>query len=91
METLKPIEGQINWNADHMPTPLNYARYVDSVERVAESIELDDVLFAPVVRCVDCNWFTNSSHYGAYCTNFGAPLHDDYDGYCAWAKRKEGK
>ena len=50
----RPIEGQINWNADHMPTPLNYARYVDSVERVAESIELDDVLFVPVVRCVDC-------------------------------------
>lgn len=43
-----------------------------------------------IVRCMDCKWFTNSSHYGAYCTNFGAPLYDDYDGFCAWACRKEG-
>ena len=42
-----------------------------------------------IVRCMDCNWFTNSSHYGAYCTNFGAPLHDDYDGYCAWGSRAD--
>lgn len=42
-----------------------------------------------IVRCSDCKWFINSSHYGAYCTNFGAPLHDDYDGFCAWGERKD--
>ena len=42
-----------------------------------------------IVRCMDCAWFTNSSHYGAYCTNFGSPLHDDYDGFCAWGERRE--
>ena len=41
-----------------------------------------------IVRCMDCKWFTNSSHYGAYCMNFVAPLHDDYDGFCAWGERK---
>ena len=41
-----------------------------------------------IVRCRDCKLFTNSSHYGAYCTNFGAPLHDDYDGFCAWGERR---
>lgn len=57
MSAPKPLEGQINWCGDHMPTPLNYARYVDGVERVAESIELDDVLFVPVVRCRGCQHF----------------------------------
>lgn len=42
-----------------------------------------------IVRCRDCVWFTNSSHYGAYCTNFGSPLGDDYDGFCAWAERRD--
>ena len=42
-----------------------------------------------IVRCCDCVWFTNSSHYGAYCTNFGSPLGDDYDGFCAWAERRQ--
>ena len=42
-----------------------------------------------VVRCFDCIWFTNSSHYGAYCTNFGSPLGDDYDGFCAWGERRQ--
>lgn len=41
-----------------------------------------------IVRCMDCVWFTNSSHYGAYCTNFGSSLGDDYDGFCAWGERK---
>lgn len=41
-----------------------------------------------IVRCRDCVWFTNSSHYGAYCTNFGSPLGDDYDGFCAWGERE---
>lgn len=43
-----------------------------------------------IVRCMDCEHFTNSSHYGAYCMQFGAPLHDDYDGFCAWGERKNG-
>lgn len=42
-----------------------------------------------IVRCMDCAWFTNSSHYGAYCTNFGSPLHDDYDGFCKWGERRD--
>ena len=41
-----------------------------------------------IVRCRNCVWFTNSSHYGAYCTNFGSPLGDDYDGFCAWGIKK---
>lgn len=43
---------------------------------------------AEIVRCIDCVWFKNSSYYGAYCTNFGSPLGDDYDGFCAWGERK---
>lgn len=42
-----------------------------------------------IVRCRDCVWFTNSSHYGAYCTNFGSPLNDDYDGFCAWGESRQ--
>lgn len=42
-----------------------------------------------IVRCMDCVWFTNSPYYGAYCTNFGSPLGDDYDGFCAWGKRRD--
>ena len=61
-------------------------------EKVGSSLDLQPIIVGEIVRCCDCNWFTNSSHYGAYCTNFGAPLHDDYDGYCAWGvKRKEGE
>ena len=40
-----------------------------------------------IVRCRDCAWCTNSSEYGAYCTHFGSPLYDDYNGYCAWADK----
>lgn len=91
METLKPIEGQINWNADHMPTPLNYARYVDSVERVAESIELDDVLFVPVVRCKDCQHYKETDGLRrfnlAFCKFHSGPC--EPDGFCAWGERKE--
>lgn len=42
-----------------------------------------------IVRCMDCVWFKNSSYYGAYCTNFGSPLGDDYDGFCSWGERRE--
>ena len=67
METLKPIEGQINWNADHMPTPLNYARYVDSVERVAESIEFDGVRYERVRECRDASLDRSTQFYCSEC------------------------
>lgn len=57
------------------------------VEQVSERLRA--LGWEEVVRCCDCVWFTNSSHYGAYCTNFGSPLNDDYDGFCAWASRRE--
>lgn len=44
-----------------------------------------------IVRCFDCVWFTNSSHYGAYCTNFGSPLGDDSNGFCAWGERRNNE
>lgn len=46
-------------------------------------------LVSRLVPCFDCVWFTNSSHYGAYCTNFGSPLGDDYDGFCSFGERRE--
>ena len=68
------------------------SEYIITDEQIAENRRLHGkkLLVMPViVRCRDCVWFTNSSHYGAYCTNFGSPLGDDYDGFCAWAERKE--
>lgn len=43
-----------------------------------------------IVRCSDCAWFANDAMHGAWCKNFGASLHDDYDGFCAWGVKKNG-
>lgn len=43
----------------------------------------------PVVRCMNCKHFTNDSEHGAWCNWFMRSLNDDYDGFCAWASRKE--
>ena len=43
-----------------------------------------------IVRCLACRNFTNDSEHGAWCNWFMRSLRDDYDGYCAWAERKEG-
>ena len=64
------------------------SRVIDEQTLANVENQLAEFGYVKVVRCMDCKWFTNSSHYGAYCTNFGAPLHDDYDGFCAWGERK---
>ena len=46
------IHGHINWKGGKH-SDLIYARYVNGVERVAESIELDGVLFVPFRECGD--------------------------------------
>ena len=50
--------------------------------------KLSEAVREEIVRCRDCAWCTNSSEYGAYCTHFGSPLYDDYNGYCAWADKR---
>ena len=44
-----------------------------------------------IVWCFDCEHFANDSEHGAFCNHFARPLHDDYDGFCAWGKRKEAR
>ena len=43
----KPISGEIVWGNGHRPSPLSYARYVNGVERVADRITLDGVMYVP--------------------------------------------
>ena len=41
------IHGAIHWKDHDRDTPLSYARFVNGVERIAKSIELDGVEFYP--------------------------------------------
>lgn len=63
-------------------------------EPICDSREIAEAIDKPVtlkeiVRCMDCVWFENDAMHGAWCKNFGASLHDDYDGFCAWGVKEE--
>ena len=50
-QPVKPIKGQIVWKGGMMPTPLDYARYVNGAERVADHIDFDGERYERVREC----------------------------------------
>lgn len=60
----QPIRGQINWANGHRPTPLSYARFVNGEERIAESVEIDGVVYAPERLCDVAASYDTSDVFG---------------------------
>jgi hypothetical protein len=50
-QPVKPIKGRIVWKDGQRPTPLDYARYVNGAERVADHIDFDGERYERVREC----------------------------------------